>query len=477
MFWFSQLPPLSVTVVLLAALTVVAMSSMQITGLSLLPRLCIFLFSLPFSATAGYLFDREYVWWQTPSNARLCQNHPMVNQMLWMALVGLCGMMIGLEFSGFAFTNRAKADKSDRPRANVRLLPLFATAALLGVSFSLSWLHAPEKDIWQSAYASVESAAGKDVEAGLNSSSLISYLILILLYIDSEHEPLGASRRYLKQWAIGCVTLYIVVVLQFMRGDRECVGLIAAFGMLYISGPMGDRARQQLKQGYLQLKRFYKVIIPLAVCAVAFVALGSLRHSASQAQTQHESLADLIVDGATQNTWTAVALNNLGLAADYDAGTLTYLYGQTYIDYIVSLPPGAITKAMGIERPIDGDSNPSLWYFGSVATGGMHPVIVPFRNFGIWGVIVINLFWGAFIGYCDLNNDLYSIPRRLLYGCLAVSAMRWFWYGDMSMIRALMIWAILALAYRILAVSSSRSFVNNRQFNYPQQYGPSIRLT
>ena len=457
LFSFGELPPLPITILTLGGLTVVGIVTLRVTELSTLSRLFVLLFSLPFSATLGYLFDKNYIWWQTATNSMLCQNHALINEMLAMAIVGLCGLLAGMEMMpGLNAKTPSPQQNSQQP--SVRTLSMLWVLVLLGFSLLLSWLHAPEKSIFVEAYASKEAGGGKDVEAGLNASCLISYLILILLYIDTGQERPGSPRRFYKLLAIAGVTSFIVVVLQFMRGDRESAGLIAALGMLYITGPSMTTARERLKIGLQQLKRLLRVLVPLFACAVAFLALGSLRNMSSQTQASHTNAWDVIVDGATKNTWTAVALNNLGLAADYNSDNLDYLYGRTYIDYLLSLPPRAVTMAMGIERPIDGDANPSMWYHGVTARGGMHPVIVPFRNFGIWGVLFIDMLVGMLIGYCEVGSESRSMARQLLFGFMAASAMRWFWYGDMNIIRTLMGWAIFYVFYQFAASNPRRVY-------------------
>jgi hypothetical protein len=464
MFWTAQLPPLRVTIPILAVLSVLGIASLRITELSIMSRLFVLLLTLPFSATLGYMFDREYVWWQTPTNVLLCQNHRLINEMLTMVSVGVCGMMAGLEYSAI-YWSRPRLPQSTARLQNKPTLTLPVVWVLLMVSFLFSWLHAPEESIFTAAYASADAGGGKDVEAGLNASYLISYLILILIMVDAERERPGCRRQVLKLTASLGVMGYIVVVLQLLRGDRECAGLVAALGMLYITSPTMDAARARLRQRFRQMNRTLKLAAPLTFCVLAFLALGALRHSASATSSQHSGITELIIDGATQNTWTAVALNNLGLAADYNYGTIEYLYGQTYVDYVLSLPPGAVTKAMGYERPLEGDANPATWYFGLIAAGGMHPVVVPFKNFGIWGIVPLMFLCGVFICYCETWNEQGTLPARVMYGSVITSSMLWFWYGDMNMIRTLMAWAILVVLHQFCSIAPQQ----NQRLNPPQQ--------
>lgn len=461
LFWTAQLPPLRATILFLFSMTFIALVTLRTTELSILTRLYVILFTLPFGATFGYLFDNDYVWWQTPTNILLCQNHRLINEMLTMVIVGLCGLVGGIEFTAMYICRPGRVTPPPPPTA---VLTLPVTWILLAVSFLFSWLHAPEASIFVAAYASSDAGGGMDKEAGLNASYLISYMILILVLVDAEQERPG-RRRTLKFVATLAVFAYIVLILQLLRGDRECAGLVAAIVMLYITNAKAEAARQRLRRGMEQVKRLMKLAVPLTVCLLAFLALGSVRHTASQSNAEKSTLWQMVCEGATANTWTAVALNNLGLSADYNYGNIEYLYGRTYLDYFLSLPPGTITKILGYERPLEGDANPAMWYFGLIAAGGMHPVVVPFRNLGIFGVLGFMTLCGWFLCKAEVYNETGTLPARLLYGCLGTSSMLWFWYGDMNMIRTLMGWGILYGIHLFSGIPPEQSYRQAPRFS------------
>ncbi len=457
-FATGQLLPLRLTILVLLGLSVAAIASLRITELSMLSRLFVLLFTLPFSANLGYLFDLEFVWWPTPTSTLLCQNHRLINEMLTVVMVGLFGLMAGIEFTALHVRRSRPFVHGTGAKLDWPTLPLPVVWILLAGAFVLSWLHAPAETIYVAAYASAGAGGGMDQEAGLNAAYLISYLILILLCVDAERERPGSRRKHQKLAATLAVIGYIVLVLQLLRGDRECAGLVAALVMLYVTSPSMDAARSRIKQSFQQMNRFFKLLVPLIGLLLAFLALGSFRNSASQTSTESSGAWELIVEGATQNTWTAVALNNLGAAADYNYGSIEYLYGQTYVDYVLSLPPAFITLAMGYERPMEGDANPATWYFGLIAAGGMHPAVVPFKNFGIWGVIPLMFLFGAFICHCEVRNENGTLNARLMYGCVATSCMLWFWYGDMNMIRTVMGCWILVVMHWFAATTPPRTY-------------------
>ena len=450
LFASGQLPSLRVSILLMAGLTVVAIATLRLSGLSTLSRLFVLLFSLPFSATLGYLFDLDFTWLRSPNLIAICRDHVIVTEMLGMAIVGLCGLMAGIE-STAALVRAARPAAWRMTGATAPEQPTLqwpAFSLLLISAFVLSWLHAPAKTIFEAAYYSADSGSTDGLDAGLNATYLVSYLILILLYIDAERDQVLTWRRRYKRIAVLACAAYIVVMFQFLHGDRECAGLVVGLTLLHITRPTAAITGLNSGLRRLQRKRLLILAPALAVCIAAFLLLGTFRHTASATQKNTRLNSTTIVDYATHNTWTAVSRNNLGLAVDYHYGSIEYLNGRTYADYAQSLPPQMITNLLCYTRPMDGEANPSNWYACLMTIGGIHPVIVPFRNFGIWGVFPIMFLFGALICFCEIFNEQNTVSARLLFGSIATCSMLWFWYGDMTMIRALMAWGILSLTHR-----------------------------
>jgi hypothetical protein len=132
------------------------------------------------------------------------------------------------------------------------------------------------------------------------------------------------------------------------------------------------------------------------------------------------------------------------------------LHGETYVDYLQSLPPGFITRPLGIERPLESDRGPGFWYF-PLAGGGIHLAVVPFKNFGPFGLVVVLAMIGFAIGYVDaINSGTRSSWIRLLYASIAAALPHWFWYGDMNVIRAVMIAALIWMFYEVLLMIFER---------------------
>src|SRR5438132_12738761 len=162
-----------------------------------------------------------------------------------------------------------------------------------------------------------------------------------------------AARRW-KQLAVLGTTLFILIFLQLLRGDREIVGLLAALAILYVTEPMHSRAG---RVGSRAWRRMLGLALPSLVLVVILIAVGAARYELSGGDVS--AAGELLAVGFAHSTWTAVLLTNLAMAAQLQDGRIEYLYGETYIQYILSLAPGIVTHYLGFERPIEAKNNPS----------------------------------------------------------------------------------------------------------------------
>jgi len=438
--WF---PPLELTVLGLAALGLVGGLTVRTSELSPLPRLFILLYLTPFSVMAGYLWNPNFVWITAPNCTALCQNRVLINQMLLIATAGLCGLMAGFDAVPLAWRRGLGRIPDEAPTRRPRTLSLPVAITTVLAAVMLSWLHAPARTIFSAPYT-----AG--ISTDLRAAYLISYLLLILMSVDAERDVFGSRSRKIKTRVLAVAVTFIVGILQFLRGDRESAGLVLGLAILYVTGAGVGLVRGRSASPFAARDRARQLVLPLGGCLLAMMFLGSLRHIASPRFLDPSTGRQLVHEYLTRNTWTAVARNNLGLATDYHYGTLEYLNGRTYVDYLRSLVPYTLAVKVGYLRPLDGPANPAEWYKCLVSNGGMHPAVVPFRNFGIVGVIAVLFLAGAGICACEVWNESGRPAARLLYGSIATSSALWFWYGDMNLVRALMVWAVMSLLYQSL---------------------------
>jgi hypothetical protein len=155
-----------------------------------------------------------------------------------------------------------------------------------------------------------------------------------------------------------------------------------------------------------------------------------------------------LLEGATNSTWTAVLLTDLSLADRFRRGEMKIEGGQTYLDYLLSLPPGFVADAIGWRRPLEASRGPS-YLFMDIASGGSHLPLVPFLNFSWVGVFLVLTFNGWLLGRVDRWADHPGRAQRFAYIASFTFLPFWFWYGDMFAVRGAMGIALCWGAYRV----------------------------
>ncbi|MEW6314475.1 MAG: hypothetical protein AB1513_10635 [Pseudomonadota bacterium] len=178
---------------------------------------------------------------------------------------------------------------------------------------------------------------------------------------------------------------------------------------------------------------------------------------AYRSELSHDNELGQVNTSLVYGTWTASLLTVLSVVGDDQRGHLEIKEGQTYIDYILSFPPGILTQALGWERPVEGDHGPA-WEM-RYGLGGTNVVVVPFVNFHMAGVFLILMLYGFFAAWLERavwgRSDVWL---KLLYGTFFVFAPFWFWYGELSLVRGLMSWFVAcALFFALPKVARGNS--------------------
>lgn len=436
LFNLGWIVPLHAGIVLLLGGCLIAVAMIRVTPLSIYPRLMLLAYGVPFSILVGYLFEANYVWMFTPRGIQVSSDPVLIAQMVDIGLIGLLALVAGMCVVRPVSNPILRAVR--KPKRT--LDPVAFGVALLG-AIVFSWVASPSATIFAPTSTS-DSVADK---LNFGAAYMVSYLIFALLFIDTERE-VQRGARFAKGLVLGLAAAYVVVVLQLLRGDRESSGMLAAFAALYLTSPAALHSDQPARS--VGRKRMVKLVPPGVAALLVFVGLGAIRYNAS---TLVETLspAQIIRLGAAQSTWTAVLWTNLSAAWQYRVGDLQYRYGATYVDYVLALPPGPITKAIGVSRPIEKGTSLASEDPAGVSSGGLHPVVTPFKNFGALGVAGILFLWGWLIASIERWSVVKGFGGRWLWAAAVCSGLMWFWYGDPPFIRALMIAGMLYLVYRI----------------------------
>ena len=419
--------PLGVCVLIFNTTAWVGLALLLIRGMNL-AAFYVALFYLPLSSSLGYVFREDYVFWLSSRAIPLGRDPEIVSAMMWVGEIGLCGLLAGIFFTKQEQQiQNGEMKKPFIPKVALSI-PWFILFSLLALF--LSWGAAPEQTIFNEAYGAQRFTRAST--AGFNAGALSSYVLLILLQLDIHRT----KNKSLKVAVFGFVVVYIVVFLQLLRGDRESSGLIA--GLILVQLAFGSKQIQkQLKAAGLAIWKKFYVITFLIVLVASFAFIGSFRSEATNRTITVDDVTEMLVRALRQNTWTAAGVNNLALADEVVNQTPEYFFGKTYIDYFLSLPPAFLARAIGYERPINRGSGPGWWY-RHLTNGGTHPVIVPFKNFGSIGLFIFMLGTGFFLGVINNYKTTSSLVNQYIYGVFAVSGFKWFWYGDMNLIRSCM---------------------------------------
>lgn len=428
--------PLSV--LLLFTLTGWGLWQIRLSPLSPLTRLMILLYFMPFLTTLGYLFDPNYTWWYTPLSIAYMTDPNVTAGMLMVGLIGLVGLLTGMGLARALAPRRLEpASLSTTPRS----LHPFAFVALLLMALFFSYINTPADTIFSAAYTAATGIAGR---FNFNAAFLVSYTILVALFIDTEQEKSRPHLRSFKRFFILLATVIILIFFQLLRGDRDSFGLVVALAALYLTEPSGRNIGTRMRSK--RMRRYLLIGGAGAIVLVSFLAISTLRLRV--ANGDRVPLSTAIIEGAQESTWSAVLLTNLSLAAQYHQNRMITENGRTYLDYLYSLPPGFITHALGIERPIEPHQGPNFW-FTDISAGGLHIITVPFKNFHTPGVLVLLILFGYIIGRTEIIGQNPHWLHRLWYGAFFVGSAQWFWYGDMPFIREIMIYALVAILYGV----------------------------
>jgi hypothetical protein len=494
--------PVDVGAPLMYVATIWGLVFIKTSTTSLLPRLMIVLYSLPFSTTIHYLWNEKHLWWNWPAKVKfewkekvdpvpLMFDPVLVNHMVMIGLIGLLGLLTGIAL--IARTGKKQATCVPSPhtlaqtikeeacvllttpnrryfppagilrwlpwngmqtlaRFQPRRRPILTTShsgmlgwlvflGALGLIIFFSWIFAPANTIFTEAYR--KSVAGS-IAAAINfrSAFQVASVLLIVLFLDAERATIARTTQYWKYLSIILVTLFIAVFFQFLRGERDVMGVIAGLFALYVTAPVLSAQRPERLP--TEWRRILILLVPVTALVAAAILVGSVRESLSKGEF---SLPVQIQRYWSRSTWNGVLLTPLFLTESYVYGPMEYEYGQTYVEYALSLPPGIITRAIGIERPIDRQFE-EAWGFSRKSAGGIHIAVLPFKNFGIAGLFVILALYGWLIGYLEQANTAATFWSRLLYGTVVATSIFWFWYGDITMIRGFMIAALAGFIYQ-----------------------------
>jgi hypothetical protein len=463
---FGARAPISILLSCYTAAFAWGMVAIRTSKLTLLPRAAIIAYTLPFTALIPLAFDESHTWWNSTRARSAVQNISLNEDVLRIGLLGLLALLLGMCAANMT---TSRVTRSARSRRSLDL-PVFAAGCCAAVI--LAYIGAPQQTILDVAYGQ-----GEVVGAGLGfqGASLLSYVLLALLWVDSEQAGLhrGRRARRRRQLLVLGAAFTILVFVQLLRGNRDSVGVPMALAALWLTGPFTEpRIEGLLQRARSSIRARKAVVLMIGLALVTtFVAVGSLRASLSSSESA-PSVSASVADGYRQATWKAVLLTNLSLAAQESAGSLERKWGTTYVDYVRSSVPGPVAKAGGFDRPINEQKGPA-WEVHDISSGGIHLVVVPFLNFGPLGVVLVLATIGYGLARIDGSGAATtSMWMRLWYAATLVVVVRWFWYGDMVAVRGAMAVVIVGAGHSIASRPHPRT-----EARTSRSPGPSARIS
>ncbi len=422
-------------------------------GLGVLPRFYLICYGMSFLVFFEYLFAdysdfaRGLVMADT-----LAGETQHVGFVLTCGILGLVGLVLGFELTR-VFAS-APSDAGGR-QAGVRAVSMGSGYLLfcygMPVLFTvILFLSQPRATILTMSYSDISGGMSQPLVGGLAFDGIgyVIYIWLAAVWIASEQASFSAnSRRTVRRFLLALL-LFIIVVLNLLKGSRNVAGLIAAIALLYISErPHAEDGTSDIRS--LMKRRILRILPWGLIVFVVFMVWGEVRASYDEGAINWGGMWDRLSKVYRSGEWVAGIYACFGMAEEFFTGSMQYLHGQTYIDYILSMPPGPIANLLDYERPINAMQGPSWWYMG-YTVGGMNPIIVPFKNFGPIGVIVHMALCGLIIGWVELLAARHNTLGRLFLAGFIIGGFHWFWYGDMYIVRVMMIVLIVAFFYRML---------------------------
>lgn len=392
--------------------------------------LCIFF--LPFIHILEYLLNedivvQDLVWGLMPNIYNKDIN--VISRLSTVGCIGVIGLFFGIVF--FQIINVRKKNLA----LEFGIFPYslkWGWFSVIGFfAFFLSLMNTPLRSIFEGAYAFSDSIAFVN-KINFNGAWQLSYVFLLLLHLDFLLNPKGRV-KVLKAFIVAVLFFIIVFWFQLMRGDRECFGLIVAMAvMFFVNTEKG-----------LKLSKFKLCLAGsiLFVFVLLFQYVGLIRSTLYTGEIPAFKInTDMFV-----GTWTSALLTPLSVVGDMYYDSMELQKGKTFLDIFLSVPPGALTNAFGVERAIEATHGPA-WQM-RFGIGGTHAIVVPMMNFGICGVLFVSMLYGIFFSWVESLIDSFHMFGRLLYGALFIGLPIWFWYGELSGIRAVMAAFIVYVFY------------------------------
>jgi hypothetical protein len=392
-----------------------------------------------------YILDGSNVWAEgTPRTYPLTLDIMLVAMMAQVACIGILGLAAGVQWGIW----RQKARPARTGPTCFEETPLQPAAVVTLAFLSIAFYYAATPGGFIFSTSAIDILFSQEIFGaqilGSGGVNYVIYAVVFLLVIDMLRRHEEVKYRVFKQLAVGLLIAMVVIVLDFLRGNRESAGIfVALVGALFC---------RYLPDGVNARNRGIFVTVVCCTGAIAFgaYALGIVRYDLASEGFQFSMVTEALPRILENGTWMGGTTTNLVTMAFYKGESdFKFLWGSTYVDYLLSLPPKQIAMLFQYTRPLEWDNSPGWWFVG-YNSGGLSPTVVPFYNFGAFGVAAMMFLQGWLFSYVEHRVRRQDFTGMFIYGGLCTVALTWYWYGDMPLVRATMAFALTGILYRLL---------------------------
>jgi hypothetical protein len=274
---------------------------------------------------------------------------------------------------------------------------------------------------------------------------LASYIIIIFVILDSFLDQSSSQRRIKK---IFCLLILIIFLFNLSTGTRELIALI--FGLIlfffFLKNPDTKNKRNKIRSNKKIFISMFIFILFILGQLIGYVRSGLV-------DKNFEDLIEYVnfyfsAEYMLLGTWSSALATILSIAHDYIDNILKFSGGRDYYNLLISIPPGFIADYFGYERPITQYAGPA--YEMRYGVGGTHITVLPFRNFGIFGVFFISAtLFSIFLYVEKIIFRRYTIVNSVNIVSIVTVAPLFLWYGEKFAINAFVILIIFSFFYRI----------------------------
>jgi hypothetical protein len=462
-FAFDVYFPVFVSAIFLTFISIFFVVRMKKRKIGILMPLVWLVCALPFIHIIPYLWisyeDTELLglWWGLTVNPYM-QDKEVIELTGMIVVVTGLGLAFGCSFlSRPSYKGNYPKNLTSEVMTNYLPFGIWIVWVLIGVL--LSWLSAPQQNIFNAVYTMSESLIHN---SNFASAWTISYVILIFGFCDAILDD-NIQR---KKWKISiflCAISFIVIDLQLLRGDRESIPLVISLILIFFYWSPVKKVSKKINFAWIKW-----LVVGLILLFITMI-VGVMRSELAEVDGPSSLIEKLIIGVSSgtlgvanlfRGTWTGVALTPLSVAGDNVYGLLPTKFGSDYLDLIASIIPGFLADAMGYVRPIDGNRGPA-WEM-RYGIGGTHYSVLPFMNFRMIGVFLV----AGLTGYLLTLLEFKALRKRTveslsLLGIAVMIAPHWFWYGEKNGINALIIFIIITFFYKLLKTIKYKKIIKN----------------